>query len=395
MKPVSRLIVFLILMVWPVLATADMTIKKGYVSKRAATAGVLLYLHDCWEPKLKEKTGLLKEWFRHFERSGLKVYAPNSFAEERPGSACGYNKHVKIQLRKKRIEQTLNTLEVIEKKHPNKPVYIWADGEGARVAMRLAGTFAGVVTTGHVCGADRWNKVFLSHDTPLMMMLGDPKQDKYLRQRLSWQKQKEVWEGCDSSLQSGLWQWQAFDHLGHHFPSWDESVREAAGKVIPMNEEYNSFTPDDPEVGLTKIRAPTSKKFRRFFSGKYRDYSSAKAVAIGPRNVWGYSWSYTSEADAKMMANYHCSLFLKKKGRRDRTCTLYAVNERIVHANLSRPLIKRVQQALAEEGYDPGPIDGAWGNKSRVALNAFLETVGLRVRENIDMEVLEALDLAE
>lgn len=42
-----------------------------------------------------------------------------------------------------------------------------------------------------------------------------------------------------------------------------------------------------------------------------------------------------------------------------------------------------VQEALVELGFDPGPVDGAWGGKTRTALNAYRETKGLEPLQNI------------
>jgi peptidoglycan hydrolase-like protein with peptidoglycan-binding domain len=35
---------------------------------------------------------------------------------------------------------------------------------------------------------------------------------------------------------------------------------------------------------------------------------------------------------------------------------------------LSPEVVQRVQERLAERGYDPGPVDGKWGPKTRQAV---------------------------
>lgn len=41
------------------------------------------------------------------------------------------------------------------------------------------------------------------------------------------------------------------------------------------------------------------------------------------------------------------------------------------------------QSILTEIGYDPGPIDGAWGKNSQRALNEFRETKGLKPQSKL------------
>ncbi len=43
----------------------------------------------------------------------------------------------------------------------------------------------------------------------------------------------------------------------------------------------------------------------------------------------------------------------------------------------SNDTVAFVQQTLADLGYDPGPVDGAWGGNTRTALNAYRATAGL------------------
>lgn len=54
-----------------------------------------------------------------------------------------------------------------------------------------------------------------------------------------------------------------------------------------------------------------------------------------------------------------------------------------------------VQAALAALEYDPGPIDGSWGGKSRTALNAYRATYGLPERDTITASSLYLLHRAQ
>lgn len=59
-------------------------------------------------------------------------------------------------------------------------------------------------------------------------------------------------------------------------------------------------------------------------------------------------------------------------------------------AGLSRDLVRALQSALEEEGFDPGPIDGIFGSGTRSALNAFQSANGL-AEGGVSDETLEAL----
>lgn len=54
-------------------------------------------------------------------------------------------------------------------------------------------------------------------------------------------------------------------------------------------------------------------------------------------------------------------------------------------------LVKKVQKALKAKGYDPGPIDGAWGSKTKRALMEFQRDNGLEPNGKIELEIREIL----
>ena len=61
-----------------------------------------------------------------------------------------------------------------------------------------------------------------------------------------------------------------------------------------------------------------------------------------------------------------------------------------VHAQFD-PIIEAVQQKLTEKGFDPGPIDGASGSRTRSAIRRFQQSVGLPGTGRIDDATREAL----
>lgn len=61
-----------------------------------------------------------------------------------------------------------------------------------------------------------------------------------------------------------------------------------------------------------------------------------------------------------------------------------------VHAEFD-PIIEAVQQRLTEKGFDPGPVDGASGSRTRGAIRKFQQSVGLPGTGQIDDATWEAL----
>jgi len=67
--------------------------------------------------------------------------------------------------------------------------------------------------------------------------------------------------------------------------------------------------------------------------------------------------------------------------------------ERILcETNTNKEVIKELQQALKDRGYNPGPIDGVFGAQTQKALNAFQADNGLS-RGALTLETLEALGI--
>jgi peptidoglycan hydrolase-like protein with peptidoglycan-binding domain len=57
--------------------------------------------------------------------------------------------------------------------------------------------------------------------------------------------------------------------------------------------------------------------------------------------------------------------------------------------------VKQLQSALAQAGYDPGPIDGKLGSRTREALKKAQKDKGLSATGQIDQETMAALGMGE
>jgi hypothetical protein len=62
---------------------------------------------------------------------------------------------------------------------------------------------------------------------------------------------------------------------------------------------------------------------------------------------------------------------------------------------LSRDGVRRVQQALKDKGFDPGPVNGATGPRLKDAVSAFQARYGIASNGEVDNQTLLALGQAE
>jgi hypothetical protein len=78
-------------------------------------------------------------------------------------------------------------------------------------------------------------------------------------------------------------------------------------------------------------------------------------------------------------------------------CTLQAEGPPVLlpAPDPSRPLIRAVQQALAARGYDPGPIDGLMGPRTRGAIRQLRQDGGLDATGVLDFDTLDLLQAQE
>ena len=63
----------------------------------------------------------------------------------------------------------------------------------------------------------------------------------------------------------------------------------------------------------------------------------------------------------------------------------------IRHEELSSAEIRDIQQALIDKGFDPGAVDGMWGNLTRAAVWNFQQENGMDPSGEVDRQTLSAL----
>ena len=363
-------------------AEAEITLSKGYVSKAKPKKGILLHLHGCGGLSTKD---LMGEWFKHFERSGYRVVAPDSFAEDRPPKSCAEPYPFKQQIHALRVDQTNRAVEKLSADFPGTPIYVWGHSEGSSLAMRLKQGFAGVVLTGGACGYGREKSIDLPANVPLVILMGDPKIDHFLRDQLRGTGETSMRSLCQRVVYSDRWRWTIFTDMGHIIPIWDKRVLDAVNDVIPISQKYVGVAPPRkvPLGSGYRVRKETKKAFRT----RYLGWKKNKAFAIGPSGSWGAAAGWGNTVDARLQALYRCQVYTKR-GR----CAIYAVNDHIVLGRRSSYEVERVQMYLTALGYDPGPIDGIWGGKTLKALNAVRADKELPAIKSLDEKTLELLE---
>jgi peptidoglycan hydrolase-like protein with peptidoglycan-binding domain len=55
-----------------------------------------------------------------------------------------------------------------------------------------------------------------------------------------------------------------------------------------------------------------------------------------------------------------------------------------ISTSFADSMTRMVQEALTEKGFDPGPVDGVWGSRTKAALMRFQENAGLTANGEID-----------
>ena len=79
-------------------------------------------------------------------------------------------------------------------------------------------------------------------------------------------------------------------------------------------------------------------------------------------------------------------MFLKSRGSRIVTVAVFFVLflQVGISTTFADGMTRTIQEALVEKGFDPGPIDGMWGSKTKAALMKFQESAGLTASGEID-----------
>lgn len=62
-----------------------------------------------------------------------------------------------------------------------------------------------------------------------------------------------------------------------------------------------------------------------------------------------------------------------------------------MHGSMDAQTVRQVQQALADKGHDPGPVDGVMGPRTRAAVEAYQRSQNLSSSSGLDQRTLDSL----
>jgi hypothetical protein len=191
----------------------DPTIAKGYVSKTAPANGIVLYLHGC---DGGFNTSPAVDWFDWLERSGFKVFAPNSFAEARPAVSCSAPYPDKDEIFATRFNQTVRVLEQLMQEYSGSRLFVWGHSEGAGVANMLSQRVEGILTTGYPCGFKRRPTTYIRPDVRVLVIMGSERFDYYLLEAHLESGYATLFDLCSDTFRAHTRaSWKQFLSLGH------------------------------------------------------------------------------------------------------------------------------------------------------------------------------------
>ena len=153
----------------------DLPLTKGvtYIYTAGPAKGVVLALHGCDGLGAEAYN---KVWATYFNSLKFNFFAPNSFADVRPGSICGGNdlalQEQESEIIRKRVAQTHRSIVELRKKFPGLPIYVWGHSEGSAVAKVLNAKVAGIIASGDIC--DRYGMPLPSPPgVPILFIFGE------------------------------------------------------------------------------------------------------------------------------------------------------------------------------------------------------------------------------
>jgi hypothetical protein len=265
--------------------------------------GVILHVHGC--------DGLGGElftdaWGDFFNSLGYDFYAPNSYAETRPGSACGYDVDFPAmqmsRVHRMRVSQTLRTLEILKRENPGKPIFMWGHSEGGLVVQATAADVSGIAVTGANCGAYSQD-VAAPKSVPFLYVFGDA--DPFVTLADKPLKAKAVKRACKSLLGSRNFELVILGDRKHIAWPWNDQTAAAFARLL--GTKAIKLSPPLPYSDGEVANAIASA------FAAYTLASPHKAFVTGQYGAWQWSQKWDNAEDASQSSLYECAKRISKE----------------------------------------------------------------------------------
>ena len=212
--------------------------------------GIVLLLHGC-EGLGGTLPGWQAAWVRYLIDRGFLVVVPNSFADPRPERSCAAPFPDKEQIYALRLQQTTDAIARLRRAYPTVKLLVWGHSEGAGVANRIEARVDGIVTTGYQCGYRSSARMFLSPQTPLLVIVGD--RDSYASEAIRVAGAESVEDVCRRLLTSPRWLAVMVPGMGHGASLEEAQVEEALQRFLDL-------AAPPPDTALLASAASTAQR---------------------------------------------------------------------------------------------------------------------------------------
>jgi hypothetical protein len=284
---------------WQVAASGvDQPLSSGvrYLVPNGKSRGILLYIHGCDGMDSLDHDAAWGSFYNSLE---LDFYAPNSFADKRPGKVCGNHEdnglHLVSKVYRLRIAQTQRTIDKLRKDNPGKPIYLWGHSEGGLIVQAIEAKVDGIIVSGDECGVFGM-PVAAAPNVPFLYVLGA--NDTYV-EGMKYPFTEKSLRICQKQMGKRKWKAAVIQNNGHAIWPWREAAANAIAKFVggtwreikplPTTEKITLTTDAKLELGIY------SKKFRH----------KAFAISLGGKYAWTKAWEYAE--DAAQFALYECA----------------------------------------------------------------------------------------
>lgn len=208
--------------------TGSTAYERAKIYGTAPNAGVILWLHGC--DGINEYSGSLGNWRGHLTKNGFLIVVPNSFAEPRPPAACSAPYRQKSEIYNIRARQSKRAIQELQRKYPDKKLYIWGHSEGAGVANLLDDRVDGIITSGYQCGFRSTAGTRINPDVRLLAIQGTT--DRYIQESLRYTSFSSLDRLCEHVFRSQNWRRVVVQGMGHQPDARRRELKKAVNEFL-------------------------------------------------------------------------------------------------------------------------------------------------------------------